>query len=79
MLLSLLSPARCFHGAAYRFIGDAVGFGDLAEGFTLLNTAEDLWPVFRGNTTTRFLRPGTTLFVWREDGERWWIGTADGS
>ncbi len=70
LLVPSLALVRCFHRATYRFVGDAVGFGDLAEGFALLNTAEDLGPVFGGNTTTRFLRPGTTLCVWREDGER---------
>ena len=79
MLLSPLSLVRCFHRAADRFIGDAIGFRDLAEGFALLKTAEDIRPVFGGNTTTRCIRPGTTLFLWREDGDRCCIGTAYGS
>ncbi len=58
------------YNAAYGLIGNPVALRDLAEGLALFDAAQDLGPVFGGNTTTRFLRPGTTLLVWREDGER---------
>ena len=70
------------HGAknaADGLIGNPVALRDLAEGLALFDATEDLGPVFGGNTSTRFLRPGTTLFVCREDGERWCIGAAYGS
>jgi hypothetical protein len=56
------------HGTPDRLIGDAIDFGDLAQRFALLYAVEDIRPVFRGNTTARFIRPRTVLFLWREDG-----------
>src|SRR5260221_1366489 len=70
--------ARCFQCAADRFIGDAVAVRDLAEGIASLSAAQDIGPLVAGNSPTRYSRPRTAL-LWREDGERQYIGAAYGS
>ena len=63
MLLALLALLRCIDRATYSFIGDTVGFGDLAQRFALLYAVEDIRPIFGGNAVVRLGRAGATLLA----------------
>ena len=65
MLLSSSLTLVCrFHRAPYGFIGDAIVFGDLAEGIALLDAAEHIGPLFGGNAVMRVSRARSSLLAW---------------
>ena len=65
-LLSYLPPLLTlvgrFDGTPYGLVGNAVIPGDLTEGVALLNTAQDIGPLFGGNTPAWLVGPRATLF-----------------
>ena len=56
--------------APYGLIGNVVVFGNLAHGFALLSTTENIWPLFGGNTIAGFCRAGATLLFLRRRRKR---------